>query len=57
MQNSARKLILNQETVRNLTSSAEYFILTPTWPSVGCPGTNNCTPTKQQEVPAFLRKE
>ncbi len=46
MQNQFKKLHLSQETIRNLTSGPHYFETT-----LGCPGSNNCTPTKTQDLP------
>lgn len=51
MQNKKHKLILNQETIFNLTSAPKLFAVTDICGSVGCAGTNNCTPTKTQDLP------
>lgn len=47
MQKRSHKLVLYQETLINLTSAPKFFFDT----LLGCPGTNNCTPTKTQDFP------
>ena len=51
MQKRSHKLVLNQETLINLTSAPKFVGATNFFGTLGCPGTNNCTPTKTQDFP------